>query len=356
MPEAKSSSTKSGNTISWDALSEMIEAQRSPRRETPREINSGAILPSQWKPGKYRIEANTGNGLVVLDGAQYVGAADAQAEFERASGSYQKAWMAKDVLASLVRDLQRILKSRDLAEDEIAELEVIDVSDGGRFEADSTCVTADGLVDEILSIGAEDPSHRLRELILLAEDADFTPEQSARLAPRLLELAEQHRRSNDPQDKPVVLSAIRTGASMLRPSEAERLLPLLKPGRSIETSLVALKMLGRVFEAQPPGDIDQFESLANEARSVAESLLNRHAVAFSQSAAMAQLAVYALAAMGSSHLVTTTQTIRQLAVDWFTRRTVRKLRELDEFWQSQRCNVASAHRDLVSGALAELLN
>lgn len=356
MPEAKSSSTKSGNTISWNELSELIEPQRSPRRETPRAFNSGAILPSQRKPGKYRIEANTVNGLVVLDGAQYVGAADAQTEIERASGSYQKARMEKDVLASLVRDLQRMLKSRDLPEDEIAELEVIDVSDGDRFEADSTCVTADALADEILSIGTENPSHRLREVILLAEDTEFTLEQSARLAPRLLELAERHSRSNDPQDKPVVLSAIRTGASMLHPSEAERLLPLLKPGRSIETSLVALKMLGRVFEAQPPDDIDQFESLANEARSIAESLLNPHVIVSSQSAAKAQLAVYALAAMGSRQLVTMTQTIRQLAVEWFTRRTAHKLRELDEFWQSQRCNVASAHRDLVSGALAELQN
>ena len=356
MPDSGSSLAASGNTISWDELSELIEAQRSGRGETPLEINCGAIFPSQWKPGALRIEANTLKGLIVLDGAQYVGAGDAQAEFDRASGSYQKAWMAKDVLASLVRDRQRMLKTRDLAEDEIAELEVIDVSDGNRFEADSTCVTADGLADEILSIGAEDPSHRLREVILLAEDTEFTLEQSARLVPRLLELAEQHRDSNDPQDKAVVWSAIRTGASMLRPSEAERLLPLLEPGHSIETSLVTLKMLGRVFEVQPPDNIDQHEPLANEARKIAESLLNPYAIANSQSAAIAQLAVYALAAMGSSHLVTMTQTIRQLAVDWFTRRTVRKLRELDEFWHSQRCNVASAHRDLVGDALSELLN
>ncbi len=356
MPDSDSSLAESGSAISWGAWLELIDAQRSGRGETPREINSGAILPSRWKPGAYRIEANTVNGLLIFEDARRVGAADAQAEFKRESGSFPTAWIADDVLASLVRDLQLIWKSPDLAEDEFAELEQIDAPDSGPFEADSTSSTADGLADEILSIESETPSRRLREVILLAEDTEFTPEQSARLAPRLLELAEQHRDSNDPQDEPVVWSAIRTGASMLRPTEAVRLLPLLEPGHSIETSLVTLKMLGRVFEAQPPDDTDQYEALASEARSIAESLLNPYAIATSQSAAMAQLAVYALAAMGSSHLVTMTQTIRQLAVDWFTRRTVRKLRELDEFWQSQRCNVASAHRDLVSGALAELQN
>ena len=216
--------------------------------------------------------------------------------------------------------------------------------------------TSDQLEHELLNCDPENDWPRLREIIFQSEDAAFSPEQSAQLAPRLLELAERHRDSNDPQDEPVVWSAIRTGASMLRPTEAECLLPLLEPGHPIETSLVTLKMLGRVFEAQPPDDIDQHEALAREARKIADLLLNHFAIATSQSAAMAQLAVYALAAMGSSHLVTSVRSIRQLAVDWFTRRTVRKMRELDEFWQSRRSNVASAHRDLVSGALTELQN
>lgn len=354
MPDSDSSLAESGSAISWGAWLELIEAQRSGGCETPREINSGAILQSRWKPGVYRIEANTVNGLLVFEDARRVGAADAQAEFERES--YQKTWTTKDIFAALIRDWQGIVKSRDPAEDEFAELEVIDASDSERFEADSACFTADDLTGEILSIESETLPRRLREIILLAEDIEFTLEQSAQLAPRLLELAEQHRDSNDPQDKAVVWSAIRTGASMLRPSEAERLLPLLEPGHPIETSLVTLKMLGRVFEVQPPDNIDQHEALANEARKIAESLLNPYAIANSQSAAMAQLAVYALAAMGSSQLATSARSIQQLAVDWFTRRTVRKLRELDEFWQSQRCNVASAHRDLVDRVLSELLN
>lgn len=354
MPDSDYSLAEAGRAISRGAWLELIEAQRSGLRETPREINSGAILPSRWKPGVYRIEVNTVDGLLIFEDARRVGPLDVQAEFDR--NVYRMVWIDEDRLDFLDRDWQLTWGYLDLTEDEVAELEVIDASDRDRLEPDSTWFTADGLADEILSIESETPSRRLREVILLAEDTEFTPEQSARLAPRLLDIAKQRRDSNDPQDEPVVLSAIRTGASMLRPSEAESLLPLLEPGHPIETSLVTLKMLGRVFEAQPPDDIDQHEPLANEARNIAVSLLNPYAITISQSAAMAQLAVYALAAMGSGHLVKSVRSIRQLAVDWFTRRTVRKLRELDEFWQSQRSKVASAHRDLVSDALTELQN
>lgn len=354
MPDSDSSLAQSGSTISWPAWSKLLEAYRSGRCETPREINSGAILPSRWKPDAYRIEANTVEGLLVFEDARRVSASDAQAEFERASGSYLKDLIPEDVLVSLVRDLQPAWESLDLIEHESADPEQIGALESGPLASDSVCLTADDLADEILLIESETLSRRLREIILLAEDTKFTLEQSSRLAPRLLELARQHRDSNDPQDGPVVLSAIRTGASMLRPAKAERLLPLLEPGHSIETSLVTLKMLGRVFEAQPPEDIDQHEPLANEVRNIAESLLNPWAIATSQSAAMAQLAVYTLAAMGSSHVVTSAQAIRELAVDWFTSRTVRKMSELKEFWQSRRSNVASAHRDLVSAALTEL--
>ena len=50
---------------------------------------------------------------------------------------------------------------------------------------------------------------------------------------------------------------------------------------------MTVKMLGRIFEAQPPADVDQYPELAAEVRQIAESLLNRYAIASSQSAAMA---------------------------------------------------------------------
>ncbi|MCH7491008.1 MAG: hypothetical protein IID05_09965, partial [Gemmatimonadetes bacterium] len=201
--------------------------------------------------------------------------------------------------------------------------------------AEELYLSPDRLASEILKSDTETDLLRLRELVLLAEDTDFSLEQSSLLAPRLLELATQYRASNDSQDAPIVWSAIRTGASMLHPHEANRLLPLLEPGHPIETSLVALKMLGRIFEAQPPERPDQHKDLAGKVRRIAESLLNRYAITSSQSAAMAQLAVYALAAMASNETLNIVHSVRRLGVSWFTQQIARELRELRDSWDAR---------------------
>jgi len=215
-------------------------------------------------------------------------------------------------------------------------------------------VNRDHLCRQLLDRDAETNWARLRELIQLAEDMDFSREQSRKLAPRLLEHAMRYRDSTDPQDKPVVWSAIRTGASMLRPNEAGRLRALLEPGHPVETSLVTVKMLGRIFEAQPPSDLNQYPELAHEVRQIADSLLNRYAIAVSQGAAMAQLAVYALAAMGSDDAVELSKAVRGLGQSWFTAQLRHELRALWEYWTSQPAKGAPKPRELLERAIQEL--
>ena len=214
--------------------------------------------------------------------------------------------------------------------------------------------TSDRLADELLRLDVEKDWPRLRELILIAEDFSFTLDKSTLLAPRLLYLAVQYRDSNDQQDAPGVFSAIRTGASMLRPTEARCLLALLEPGHTIETSLVALKMLGRIFEAQPPERPDQYTDLADEVRGIAESLLNRYAIASSQSAATAQLAVCTLAAMASNETLPIVQAVRRLGVSWFSQQTARELRELQSSWNARSVPVAPGVLGLLERAMNEL--
>lgn len=210
------------------------------------------------------------------------------------------------------------------------------------------------LAAKILESDTETDWPQLRKMLLLAEDADFSPKQSARLAPRLLELACKYRDSNDPQDAPAIFSAIRTGASMLRPSEASRLLALLEPGHRIETSLVTLKMLGRIFEAQPPERPDQHTDLAGEVRRIAESRLNPYAIANSKIAAMAQSAVCALAALASSETLNIVRAVRRIGVSRFTQQTARELRELRNSWNAQPVPVAPAVLDLLDRVTQEL--
>ena len=194
-------------------------------------------------------------------------------------------------------------------------------------------MTCDQLTDELLT--SNEPA-RLRELIFLAEDTDFTEEESGDLSPRLFDIALRLRDGNDPLDTPVVWSAIRTGASMLRPEEAERLLPLLEQGHPVETSRVTLKMLGRIFEAQPPKAVDQYARLADAVCEIANPLLNHYTITSSRSAAvMVQLATYALAAMASKDTLRVAEEIRKLCVPWFMQQTCRDLRELRKHWSSR---------------------
>lgn len=213
---------------------------------------------------------------------------------------------------------------------------------------------SDKLESALMDTKAESDMPHLREVILFAEDTDFTVAQSEQLAPRLLSFAKKYRDSNNPQDEAAVWSAIRTGASMLRPNAADCLRPLLEPGHSIETSLVTVKMLGRIFEAQPPAEVDKYKDLANEVYHIAESLLNRYVITASQSAAMAHLAIYALAAMASSKTQQIVETVKQLGVMWFTRRTFRKLCELRNTWSSRPAPVADQPRKLLDRVIQVL--
>lgn len=180
----------------------------------------------------------------------------------------------------------------------------------------------------------------LRKLLLPAEDSDFTPDQSAQLGPAFLGLAVMFRGSSDPRDTTAVLSMIRTGASMLQPDQAECLLPLLEPGHRIETSFVAIKMLGRIFEAQPPEELNQHTEMSHVVRGIAESLYNGCTVADSQCPAMLQLAVYTLVAMASSDALPVARAVRQIGVVWLLQQTVYELRTLRNVWEDQTPTVA----------------
>lgn len=214
--------------------------------------------------------------------------------------------------------------------------------------------TSAELASGILEAQAEPDMPRLRKMILIAEDTSFTVEQSIQLAPWFLDFAERRRDSDDPQDETAVLSAIRTGASMLTPDAADSVRSLLQPGHSIETSLVALKMLGRIFEAQPPTDVDQHTALAGEVSQIAKDLLTRYAITVSQSAAMAHLAIYALAAMASSETPRMVEIAQGLDAAWFTRRTQRKLRQLRDAWASRAAIVPDKPLDLLNEVIETL--
>ena len=255
------------------------------------------------------------------------------------------------VIQEIQKEANRCWEAKSLVDTELAQLEAVEEEGGGQAvdseTDDASEWTSEQLASAILDPQAESDMPRLREMIVIAEDVSFTVAESKQLAPWFLDFAQKHRDSNDPQDVAAVWSAIRTGASMLRTDLADRLLPLLKPGHSIETSLVTVKMVGRIFEAQPPAQIDKHPVLAEEVLQIAKSQLNGYSITISKSAAMAQLAIYALAAMASSKIYGIIEDVQRLHVAWFTQQTLRELRELDNIWANRPVPVAEPPRELL---------
>ena len=250
-------------------------------------------------------------------------------------------------LKSRYRSLQELQQTRDRIFRRIEEIEK-DIA------VRTACPTPESVEKDLLELSESRDKHKLRQAILNAEDSQFTPEQNRRLAPRLLSLANRLRNSNDPDDRPIVYAAIRTGAFMLHPEECHLLHPLMDSNYPIETSGVTVKMIGRIFEAQPPAGVDRYPETATDLIDFLKPFMNRHVLTIPQNAAMGQLTIYALAAAASNHALDAIRRVNQLGIAWFKRRTSRNLRELQDRWQEQSAQIATDHRALIERTLAEL--
>ncbi len=196
---------------------------------------------------------------------------------------------------------------------------------------------ANFIVDELEREGL---SARWRNtMILAAEMVQFTDEQLRnRLTQRLYDLASTLLHSTATEMKPIVQSAIRTYVSMIRPEQAETLLPFLEPPKPIETRLVTLLCVTHRFQVQPPDDTTQHENLSNRIHELAVKFLDRDWLVAGEKAALGQNATCALAALGDSRLNECVEKIQQLEMKWLTRQVKRKLMNLLEAW-SQKSDV-----------------
>ncbi len=197
---------------------------------------------------------------------------------------------------------------------------------------------ADQLAEAILN-----PStlqEQLKAAVFEAEFTQFSATQDASVGVRLIELALEWRDLDDLDMEPVVWSAIRTGASMIPLEKVDLLTPLLEPGHNIETTLVTLKMVYRIFEAEPPTAPDAYPALADNVLEIANAFLNNYAVVNDRDAAAAQLSVVALATMWSSQLAKATELVAGLSHWWFKSQVIDDLKILLNDWVSNQPMVA----------------
>lgn len=174
----------------------------------------------------------------------------------------------------------------------------------------------------------------LREFILAAEDMQF-PEHFAKL---LIDFAIKEKdNENSSYGSAVVHSAIRTGASMLRLDKVDLLIPLLQRGSVINTTIITLKMIGRIFEATPPCKLNQHEKIAD----IVLMFVYGYTPRFTDDAVYSELAIRAVAAMASDRLI---YAIRLITTDvdfpkWFKNDVLRDLQRLYSVWCDKKPDV-----------------
>ncbi len=171
----------------------------------------------------------------------------------------------------------------------------------------------------------------LQKMIFIAEDTGFSIEESKIIAPLLLDFAKKYR-DTDPLNEPAVYSAIRTGASMLTLDRVNDLIPLLESKHIINTTLVTIKMIGRIFEAQPPKRINEYKNLSEKIYDIINIYINIDNLDPNKEATI-QLGVKALAAMGSNSVQGVLIDIQKKKKPWFIKYCLRNLNRLRHVWE-----------------------
>jgi len=170
-------------------------------------------------------------------------------------------------------------------------------------------------------------------LVFAAENAHFsTPDQRAIVSARLRQLALELRENAPAGTEHVVWSAMRRFASLLPAEQADSLLEFLERRGAVDTRMVALQCIARVFEKEPPSDILDRDALMRRVAEYADKFLDPDIFAGGENSAIARNAVAALAALGSAKLEGCIQRAEAIGKRWFTARLKGDLLRILEAW------------------------
>jgi hypothetical protein len=170
-------------------------------------------------------------------------------------------------------------------------------------------------------------------LVFAAENAFFsTPEQQTTVCARLRQIALELRKSPAAGTEQVVWSAMRRFTSLLPAEQADSLLEFLERRGPVDTRMVALQCIARVFEKEPPSDGLDRDALMRRVAEYADKFLDPDIFAGGENSVIARNAVVALAALGSAKLEDCIERAEAIGKRWFTARLKGDLLRILEAW------------------------
>jgi hypothetical protein len=201
---------------------------------------------------------------------------------------------------------------------------------------------------------SEIPNSWRRTIILLSEDVQFTGVERTSAATLLRKFAETNRDSNDPEDVPPVLSALRSYASIASLQSLPTLVDYLNSDHRVNTMLTAIKCVIHVLEVNPPTHIDSMPEVASKVTEVAKVFLHPLVLPQGSNAAIAvnaTVASAALAASGSAQLI---EDVRLLNKPWIADVLRDRLLRLYQSWSMASSRAPGPVLTLVSRAIEHL--
>ena len=195
------------------------------------------------------------------------------------------------------------------------------------------------VLEELKSESVKEPDW-LAALIYAAEDLRFdSTDQQNEIADILQNIALKMKDHAPAQLEQVINSAIRRFASLVEEDKADQLIPFLKNTDGLDTRLVALQSVGRIFEVAPLQEDSVTLALRNRLFDMAKKLLLSDVLVAGETSAMAQQAVYGLASMGDKRLHDCVVQIEALNLPWFKQIIQNDLNRLRELWKQSGIDV-----------------
>ncbi len=193
-------------------------------------------------------------------------------------------------------------------------------------------------------------------LVFAAEDVQFTGESLRRSVEESLKrIAVDLRGSRRAGVDRVVWSALRRFASLVDERHVGELRDFLDPNGYVDTRLVALQGIARVFEHHPPQRGEEVGPLADRAHEIAKKLLDADVFASGETSAIATQAVMVLCVLGDRRALECIDRAKALGRQWVGRKLRDCLGDVRTAWlEDEKAPKESEVFQLVDEALTHL--
>jgi len=184
------------------------------------------------------------------------------------------------------------------------------------------------------NLAATSPSQKIHhKLILIAEDIHFpTPELRQQICKTLLSTAITLSKNSDPAIKEIVFSAIRKLSALTEPRKITKLIRLLQPTQHIDTKLITLQGIVKIFELAPPNKDISYTPLSNRIFEIISKLIDPDVFIAGEISAICTNAIIVMCILGDNRAKKCIKCALALKKPWVIDKLLKQLENIRQNW------------------------